>query len=266
MNSKDTSNEDFLENLEVDEKTPSVDDFIKELEAKEKYLDISADLVIEVGDSDVEHDNIHDSFVSQNLSKNDSFENLSDDDFASLLSGNRVNKDNGVALQEQVTKLTNENNELKESLKRRQRDFDNYRGRVERERNETFKNILSSLAAQILPVLDNMNRALDSATEVEKNSGQKDFQTFLEGIVLVNQQLNEVFVEMGVQPIPAIGKPFDPKIHEAVANVETDEYPHETVVEELLRGYRIDERIIRASMVKVSSAKNSQSPPELELE
>jgi molecular chaperone GrpE len=104
----------------------------------------------------------------------------------------------------------------------------------------------------MLPVLDNLNRALDSASNFSDEKLQ-DFQQFFEGIMLVGRQLNEVLEEMGVQPIAAVGESFDPHYHEAVATETTDEVPPYTITEELLRGYRIDDKVIRASMVKVSS-------------
>ncbi len=261
MNSKDASNDEIVDDFEIDEMTPSVDDFIKELEAKEKTLDISSDLVIEIGDSDVEHDNIHDSFVPTINREATNFGNSS-----SFAKNELKSKEKISQLQDKVTMLTSERNELKDSLQRRQRDFDNYRNRIERERNETFTNILSNLATKMLPVIDNLDRALDSTDDSESAYGEKDFKTFIEGIVLVNQQLNEVLIEMGVQLIPSVGKPFDPNFHEAVASEETDEYPHRTVIQELLRGYKIDDRIIRASMVKVSSSADSQSSKSVESE
>jgi molecular chaperone GrpE len=258
MNPKDTSNEEFIEFMEAENDSPLIDDFIRELEAKEKDLDISSDMVIEIDESEVEHDNIHDCFVPQSLGKNNSFNGSPDGGFSYDPPKYPAADQKLSELEGQVAVLTGENNELKDSLQRRQRDFDNYRGRIERERKEMFKNVLGSLATQILPVIDNLNRALDSATEAEQSGGEKAFQTFLEGIVLVNQQLNEVLIGMGVKPIPAVGEPFDPKYHEAVATVETEDHPPRTVIEELLRGYRIDERIIRASMVKVSTPHTSQ--------
>lgn len=254
MNSNDSSNEDTIDKFEIDEMTPSVDDFIKELEEKEKNLDISSDMVIEVADSEVEHNNIHESFISVNDSEPKSYGSSS-----SSNKNQPTNKESISKLQEKVVKLAAERDELKESMGRRQRDFDNYRKRMERERHETFKNLLGNLATQILPVLDNLNRALDSTEDTKEKSSPKDMRTFYDGIVLVNQQLNDVLMEMGVQQIASVGEPFDPTVHEAVATEETDEYPNKTVVQELLRGYRIDDRIIRASMVKVSSSHNKKS-------
>ncbi len=266
MNPKDTSNEELIEIIDGDEDVSSVDDFIKELEEKEKDLDISSDLVIEVDESEVEHDNIHDTFIANPTAEIKPFEASLSGSIPFPMENDFKDESPNPQLQKQIDKLKKERNELKDSLKRRQRDFDNYRARTERERSETFKNILGNFATKILPVLDNMNRALDSTAEAGENPGERDFQTFLHGVELVNQQLNEVLMEMGVQPIPSVGEPFDPAFHEAVATEETDDYPHKTVIQELLRGYRIDDKIVRASMVKVSSSQTSQSSQSIEQE
>jgi len=255
MSANNTPNEEQIDEIDVS----SVDDFIKELEEKEKDLDISSDLVIEVGDSEVEHENIHDSFVSNTSIEIPSFEDsLMNVPIPSLDESTPSGKADSTSSDE-VVKLKTERDELKESLVRRQRDFDNYRNRTERERGDTFKNVVVSVGNQMLPVLDNLNRALDASSSAEDSNSEGDFQTFVHGIVLVNQQLNEVLASMGIQPIAAVNQPFDPRFHEAVATEETDEVPPKTVIEEVLRGYQVDDRVIRPSMVKVSEAVSNSS-------
>ena len=250
MSANNTPNEEQIEEIDVS----SVDDFIKELEEKEKDLDISSDLVIEVGESEVEHENIHDSFVSNTSIEIPSFEDsLMNVPVSSLDEPKSAAKADSTSSDE-VVKLKTERDELKDSLVRRQRDFDNYRNRTERERGDTFKNVVVNVGNQMLPVLDNLNRALDASASAEDSESEGDFQTFVHGIVLVNQQLNEVLASMGIKPIPAAGEPFDPLFHEAVATEETDEVPPKTVIEEILRGYQVDDSVIRPSMVKVSAA------------
>jgi len=149
-----------------------------------------------------------------------------------------------------------------DALRRHKLDFENYKGRTERDRENTYKNILSGIASQILPIIDNLERALDS-TVAGDGSGEQDLGTFLEGVVLVNQQMNDVLADMGVEPIRALGETFDPSFHDAVDCVVTDHVPPKTIVEELARGYRINDRVVRPSMVKVSEAPpNGGSPPE----
>ena len=161
-------------------------------------------------------------------------------------------------IKERSAKLEAQAVELKTALKKRQAEFENYRNRTERERNETYQGQIGNLASQLLPVLDNLNRALDIASDFEEER-HKDFQNFFNGIVLVNQQLNEVLAEMGVQPVPSVGEPFDPYFHDAVATEETAEFPSNTITEQLLRGYRLGDRLIRPAMVKVAIPKN-QTP------
>lgn len=251
-----------LSETDADE-LPSVDEFIKQLEEREKDLDISSDLVIEVGDSEVEHDNIHDSFISI-----PDIREVVDKPTTGPPNNKIASPDTGSLKEsaQKIEELQSECDELRASVTRQKRDFDNYRIRTERERKDMFKNMIGSLATQMLPVLDNLNRALDATSESGKESKPQDLNVFLEGIVLVNQQLNEVLAGMGVQPIPAVGKPFDPNIHEAVATEESDEHPPKTVTMELLRGYRIDDKLIRASMVKVSASNPPQRSPELDAE
>jgi molecular chaperone GrpE len=233
----------------------SVDDFIRELEAKERDLHISSDLVIEIeepGFADGEIDQILEETLPSRPAKpvtaHPAKSNAATDKMVVEL------KMEVSLLQSLVAKMEAERAEASENSRRRQKDFDNYKNRTERERSETFANQISNLATQMLPVLDNLNRALDFAA-TGANEKAQDFQQFFQGIVLVNQQVNEVLAGMGVAPIASIGERFDPHRHEAVAVEESDVYPPQTVSAELLRGYRLGDRVIRPSMVKVAAAK-----------
>lgn len=146
------------------------------------------------------------------------------------------------------------NQELAASLRRVQADFDNYRRRVERERNEHYSYAVSTVIRELLPVIDNFGRALTNAeTYTEETSTAADLQHFFDGFHLIQKQLDKVLAVLGVQPIPALGKPFDPHVHEAVAIAKHDEFPPNTIIEELMRGYRLGEKLIRPSLVKVST-------------
>ncbi len=244
----------------------SIEDFIKELEAKEKDLQISADLSIEFDESDIDDTNPSE-FIKQEFAIEPVKAPQSKPIVNSLSSNNKAfaELENEILqIKEQVSRLETERAELAETMRRRQTDFDNYKKRTERDRSETFLNQISNLATQILPVLDNMNRALDFAANHSEGKSH-DFHQFFEGIVMVNQQLNEVLAEMGVAPIAAVGEHFDPHIHEAVAMEEGGQFPPNTVSGELLRGYRIGDKIIRAAMVKVATSarpKVNNSSPE----
>lgn len=246
---------------EETDNTLSIDEFFKQLEAKEKDLDISSDLVIEVDESDAEDQDLSDylqldvSVAPNKPAAVTAFEPAS----ASPTPIDNTRLQAEIAnLQDQIARMETERTEMFEISRRRQNDFENYKSRTERERGETFRNQLSNLATQMLPVVDNLNRALDSSGNIAEECSN-DFKQFFEGIVLVSQQLNEILAEMGVQPINSVGEPFDPHFHEAVATEATDKFPSQTVTAELLRGYRIGDKVIRPSMVKVSVSTSTGS-------
>ena len=261
MNPNNEIEQQIAAEFEADN-APSIDDFLKELEEKEKDLNISSQMVIEVNEADADEEIIPD-FLKAELSENKRGEKISS---AKAIVPKIENNGNGdkngsseiAGLRQQIGKLENECNELKTALHRRQTDFDNYRKRIERERGNTFLEQVGNLATQLLPVLDNLTRALDAATNLAGDQS-KNFHHLLDGIVLVNQQLNEVLTEMGVEAIPSVGEHFDPHFHDAVAAEESDVYSPNTVTAEFLRGYRVGEKIIRPAMVKVASAPNSNS-------
>ncbi len=257
-------NEDASDEMDLDD-SGSIDAFLKELEAKEKDLDISSEMIVEIEADDIEQDELAElEKLLTTIQPNKSFEQSSVAQFNPLNPLNPNSKtysdlESEIAqLNYQINRISVERQEMSETMRRRSTDFENFRNRTERERAEIFRSVLSNLANKILPVIDNLGRALDSASnhEVEKSP---DFQQFVDGIGLVNHQLTEVLGEMGIKPIISIGQPFNPHFHEAVSTVPSDELPQNTVVEELLRGYQIDDKVIRPSMVKVSSSTNPTS-------
>jgi molecular chaperone GrpE len=242
---------DFTGEIEWND-APSVDDFIKQLEAKEKDLHISSDLVIEVDESEYDDAGI-DEFMPKALPVRNKVMQANGSSKSIVPNHKTFSEleDEVSELKSQISKAESERAELLESSRRRTRDFDNYKSRIERERRETYTNQVCNLATQMLPVLDNLNRALDF-TEHNANEKGNEFEQFFQGIVLVNQQLNEVLTGMGVSPVASVGERFDPHYHEAVAIEETEDYPPQTVSAELVRGYRVGDRVIRPSIVKVS--------------
>jgi len=157
-----------------------------------------------------------------------------------------------VATRAELKRLQAELAEAKDAGARRQADFDNYRKRIERDRAETHNRIVGDVARQLLPVVDNLSRALDAERSVE-NRESKEFRHFLHGIELISKQLNDVLESFGITAIEAVGQQFDPHIHEAVVTEPSDEYEPDTVTEEIVRGYRLGERLLRPSMVKVAA-------------
>jgi molecular chaperone GrpE len=265
MNSKNDSPEQFIESIEADN-LASLDDFIRELEAKEKDLNITSEIFVEIEE--------YDPFGSSNQTDAgkpavEAYELRAVQENSNASEQSQPLNKELSELRHQVRRLEKEREEMREVLTRRQTDFDNYRKRTERDRHETFRNLVGDLATQMLPVVDNLERALDSSGDTSEEKSP-EFQQFLDGIFLVNQQLAEVLAEMGIEPISAVGKAFDPHLHEAAAAEETDEFPPNTVTKELLRGYKMDEKVIRHAVVKVSAAgaaavnSSRQSPPEFQ--
>jgi molecular chaperone GrpE len=156
-----------------------------------------------------------------------------------------------IATRAELKRVEAENAELKDRFARRQADFENYRKRVERERTETYNRVVADVAAKLLPVLDNLKRALETEASVEASESD-EFRHFLSGVDLIYKQLNGVLDALGVKPIAAVGEQFDPHIHEAVVTEATDEYEPDTVMQELVAGYRLGDKLIRPAMVKVA--------------
>ncbi|HEV3468737.1 MAG TPA: nucleotide exchange factor GrpE [Pyrinomonadaceae bacterium] len=151
----------------------------------------------------------------------------------------------------ELQKATEERQELLDKLARRQADFDNFRKRTERERKDTYNNALGEVVGRLLPVLDNLQRALDTERSREA-SESAEFRHFLRGVELIGKQLGGVLESLGVEVVPTVGHPFDPHVHEAVATAETEEFEADTVVEEMRRGYRLGDKLLRPAMVKVA--------------
>ena len=159
-----------------------------------------------------------------------------------------------IATRSELKRVEAENAELRNSLARRQADFENYRKRVDRERSETYNRVVADIAAKLLPVSDNLKRALETEASVEASESD-EFRHFLSGVDLVWKQLAGVLEAFGVKPIEAVGQPFDPHFHEAVVMEATDEYEPDTVIQEIRSGYKIGDKLIRPALVKVSTRK-----------
>jgi molecular chaperone GrpE len=159
-----------------------------------------------------------------------------------------------VASRAELKRLEGEVKELKDSLARRQADFENYRKRMERERSETYNRVVADVAAKLLPVLDNLKRALETEASVEASESD-EFRHFLSGVDLIYKQLNGVLDALGVKPVLAEGEHFDPHLHEAVVTEPTDDFEPDTVIQEIVRGFRMGDKLIRPALVKVAVKK-----------
>jgi molecular chaperone GrpE len=152
-------------------------------------------------------------------------------------------------LEEQLLATRAERDENLNRFLRSQAELDNYRKRVQRERDDERHYAALSIVRDLLAPLDNLQRAVESA----RNSGESG--NLLQGIELVVQQMERVLSGHGAKVIPAVGQLFDPHLHEAVQQIPSDDKPPMTVLQELERGYTLHERVVRPSKVIVSAAK-----------
>ena len=136
-----------------------------------------------------------------------------------------------------------ERDELKELLLRRQAEFDNFRKRTERERSEYLQYSGMELVRDMLPILDDFDRALK--TECASPD-------YVKGVEMIYSRMYETLRKMGLEPVEAVGKPFDPHVHQAVERVETKDAEDGTVLAEFQRGYLFKGKMLRPSMVKVA--------------
>jgi len=143
----------------------------------------------------------------------------------------------------ELQKLKAERDSLLDRLARAQAEFENARRRASKEQQD-FRDYASfDTIKSLLPVLDSFERALQTKSEAA------DFRS---GVELISKQLQDTLVKLGVRPIPAKGEPFDPRYHEAIEMVESTDAPDHEVLEELQRGYKFKDRLLRPAMVKVA--------------
>ncbi|MGC9518718.1 MAG: nucleotide exchange factor GrpE [Desulfuromonadaceae bacterium] len=142
--------------------------------------------------------------------------------------------------------------QMKDQFLRARADMENYRRRMQREKEEMAKFANEGILKEILPVVDNLDRAISHAREHEdKGSG------LLDGVEMTQRQLHKVLEKYNVCPIDALDQPFDSACHEAMGQMERDDCPPNTVVEEMQKGYMLNERLLRPSMVMVSKKSSS---------
>jgi len=135
-----------------------------------------------------------------------------------------------------------------ERLLRLTADFENYKKRATREKQEAIKYANENLLQKLVPVLDNFDMAL-SATQTAQGDAVQSLQT---GINMIHQQLKSALLESGLEEVESAGKPFDPNLHEAVSQKETTEAPEGQVVQQLRKGYRFRDRLLRPATVIVA--------------
>ncbi len=157
-----------------------------------------------------------------------------------------------------VTRLQTERDALHQKLLRVAADFDNFRKRTRKELEEAERRGREAVLREVLPIIDNLERAVQSA------SGAQSAEAVAKGVQMVLRLFEETASRLGLQRVGAVGERFDPNVHDAVQQQETDEHPPGTVIGELIPGYKLGERLLRAAMVVVarprSSAEETGSP------
>ncbi len=148
-------------------------------------------------------------------------------------------------LEQEVQRLQAEADEASSRYVRLAADFENYKKRARQEQADTIQFANTELLTRLLPVLDNFHRVLETAPAGVDES-------WLKGARLTLQQLEDVLAALGVKEIDSVGHPFDPAMHEAIGHEDSDEHPENTVVAELRRGYRLNDRVVRPALVRVA--------------
>ena len=144
----------------------------------------------------------------------------------------------------ELTKTEQELEETVDRLKRVMAEFENYKKRNTKEREQLYNSLLADIIASFLPVLDNLGKAVTAKTEDENMK---------QGIELVVKQIQDIFAKFGVETIETVGKPFDPEVHEAVSSVQDETLGEKIIKEEFRKGYKIGSKVIRHSMVIVAN-------------
>jgi len=156
-------------------------------------------------------------------------------------------------LKEMEEKLESMGQEVKENYDRFLRvsaEFENYKKRAAREMNDFWKFANESFVKAMLPVVDNLDRAIESSS----NDKQAD-TSMLEGVDMILKEILKIFEQFNVKPFESLGKTFDPSLHQAVMQEETEVYPENSVVNELQKGYMMHDRLLRPAMVVVAKTK-----------
>ena len=149
-------------------------------------------------------------------------------------------------LQNEVERLQTLADDYQQRALRTQADFDNFRKRTQKEKEDFAKYASSKLITELLPIIDNFGRAITAAGDIA------DSDSFAKGVGMIFRQLEGVLKAEGLEPMETVGQPFNPEFHQAIMQVESDEYEEGIVVEEVQKGYILKDRVLRPAMVKVS--------------
>lgn len=157
-------------------------------------------------------------------------------------------EDETVRLRNELTQAQRDLKGSQEQYLRTMADMDNLRKRTQRDKEELAKFANESLLRDILPVIDNLERAVEHAEQAESNDG------LFEGVQMTLNQFSQLLDKFGVEPVDAIGQPFDPAYHQAMGQMESEEHPVNAVVQQMQKGYQLNKRLLRPAFVMLAKA------------
>ncbi|MFK5927041.1 MAG: nucleotide exchange factor GrpE [Desulfuromusa sp.] len=149
-------------------------------------------------------------------------------------------------LRNDLTQALSDAEEHQEQYLRTLADMDNLRKRTQRDKEELAKFANESILREILPVVDNLERAVEHAEQAASDEG------LFEGVQMTLTQFSQLLNKFGVEPVDALGQPFDPAYHQAMGQLESDEYPVNTVVQQMQKGYQLNKRLLRPAFVMLA--------------
>jgi molecular chaperone GrpE len=152
---------------------------------------------------------------------------------------------NEINYEELLAKKDEEINAVKDQYQRLLAEYDNFKKRTQKEKEAIYTDSVKDTVAELLPVIDNLIRAVDSFSDKESEE--------CKGVSMVLKQTEEIFTKLGVTEIKAVGEQFNPELHNAVMHIEDETIDDNTVVEEFQKGYLYKDKVIRYSMVKVAN-------------
>lgn len=163
-------------------------------------------------------------------------------------------------LQNELTQALQESKAQQEQYLRTLADMENLRKRTQREKEDLAKFANENILREILPVIDNLERALEHADQGENGDG------LLEGVQMTLTQFSQVLTRFGVEPVDALGQMFDSALHQAMGQMESADQPVNTVVQQMQKGYQLNDRLLRPAFVMVAKAPAEPQPKETEKE
>jgi molecular chaperone GrpE len=171
--------------------------------------------------------------------------NVSDNEEVAQAAEDKAVVEDAAREEADVKKLATDLEDLRQTMLRRQADFDNYRKRVERERSEDGRRATARVIEGLIPVLDGFENALAAHREAE-------YENYRKGFELIYKQLMDNVAKLGAQRIDPLGKPFDPHLHQAMDRAETTEHPDGTILAVFQPGYEFHGRVLRPALVRVA--------------